>query len=121
MKHRGRKSRAELALVGFEPAGYSPPPPDPPPPPDHLGQPERELWGHFFREYQLEGIIAETFVEMALCAHMQARTCGERIRADGGPVIAGRYGQPKAHPLLSAERRAWATYFVALKALKLER
>jgi hypothetical protein len=92
---------------------------DPPPPPGYLGEPEREIWAHLFNKYGLEGRIDETFAALTMSAHQRARTCRERIDADGA-VITGPNGKQDPHPLLGAERAAWRAYYAGIKALKLE-
>jgi hypothetical protein len=56
---RGRKSRAELALVPFQLEGNRPHPASTAPkPPSHLGEPERQIWAGIFRDYNLSADVA---------------------------------------------------------------
>lgn len=121
MKQRGRKSAAYLAALAMYPDPDPPRPAyDPPPPPEYLGEPERQLWNDLFREYELQGIVAETLMATALCAHQRARECSEQIRRDG-LVLTGKRGQIKVHPLFTAEQRALRAYYAGIKALRLGR
>jgi P27 family predicted phage terminase small subunit len=49
-------------------------------------------------------------------AHQRARECREIID-DEGLTIAGRDGQAKSHPLLSAEREARKQFMLTFKQL----
>ena len=129
MAHRGRKSRAELAVIENEkiypPVFRSsvivdrPSTLDHPTPPAHLGKAEHEIWHHVFSDYELTTQTAVDVLTTALEAHQRCREAGEQIRAEG-MTIAGRDGQQKVHPLLAVERDARQGFFAGLKALRIE-
>ena len=112
MKQRGRKSKASLALAGKPHLVAISPPPDVPQPPPHLGEPERAIWAYIVADWS--GSRASFAVLTAgLEAHQRARECREII-GEEGMVVTGRDNQPRAHPLINAERdarRAFAQTF----------
>jgi P27 family predicted phage terminase small subunit len=118
MTKRGRKSRAELAVVPFRTvrprADF-----EAPSPPDYLGEPERQIWAGVFRDYDLSADVATAVLATALEAHQRARECREAIDRNG-MTVTGRDGQVKVHPLLAVERDARAQWLAGVKTLGLE-
>jgi phage terminase small subunit len=120
MQHRGRKSRAELEIVGSQPRHDRPSPAfDPPRPPPHLGEPEKLIWAGVFADYKLETGASIAVLTTALEAHQRAREAREAVAVDG-MVVLGRDGQTKVHPLLAVERDARQAWLAAVRALGLE-
>ncbi|MGZ5863275.1 MAG: P27 family phage terminase small subunit [Methyloceanibacter sp.] len=121
MAQRGRKSRAQLDVVGNEPAILRPKPAENegPPPPEHLGAPERELWRSVFRDFELASGAAIAVLAVGLEAHQRARECRERVAVEGMTTV-GRDGQPRVHPLLAVERDARQAFLSAFRAMGLE-
>jgi P27 family predicted phage terminase small subunit len=124
MLQRGRKSRAQLAVIGFDPDNIRPHPPADeaasPPPPDHLGEPERQIWRDVFSDFKLETRAAHHILVSALEAHQRARECREAIKAKG-MTVGGKDGQlMRPHPLLAVERDARQAWLAGIRALGLE-
>jgi P27 family predicted phage terminase small subunit len=124
MTQRGRKSRAELAVVGIEPAVLRPslapvPSSRSHKPPDHLGEPERRLWKQVFRDFDIETGASVAVLTTALEAHQRARQAREVIDREG-MTTTGRDGQAKAHPLLAVGRDARQAFLAGFRAMRLE-
>jgi len=88
-------------------------------PPDHLGECERQIWGHVLADFDLSTETAIHVLTTALEAHQRAREARETISREG-MQLPGRDGQAKVHPLLAVERDARAAWLASLKALGLE-
>jgi P27 family predicted phage terminase small subunit len=120
---RGRKSRAQLSVIGIGPPVLRRQPAatglDRPSPPDHLGESERLIWEHVFEDYELPTRAAAAVLATALEAHQRAREAREAISHEGMTVI-GRDGQAKVHPLLAFERDARQAWLAGIRALGLE-
>jgi P27 family predicted phage terminase small subunit len=123
MLQRGRKSKAQLSVIGFDAETMRPYKADnkfaPPTPPGHLGKPEQEIWHDLFADFDLTTKAAHHVLTTALEAHMRARQCRETIQADGMTVL-GRDGQLRPHPLLAVERDARQSWLMGVRALGLE-
>jgi P27 family predicted phage terminase small subunit len=123
MLQRGRKSRAQLAVMGFDHDTCQPHPAAAefasPAPPGHLGEPEQQIWRDVFADFNLQTKAANHVLVSALEAHQRARECREAIAADG-MTVTGRDGQTKVHPLLAVERDARQAWLSGLRALGLE-
>jgi len=104
MLQRGRKSRSSrqfLSLVGRTPhrqhsACH------PPEPPDQLAEPERGIWCTILAENDINP-AGRTLLSIALNSLARARQCAKIIAKDGGPLIIGRSGMPRRHPLAGIE------------------
>jgi phage terminase small subunit len=88
-------------------------------PPRHLETIERKMWVAILSENELDGSAALSLLRAAMESHQRARTCREQIDREGA-VYNDRFGQPKIHPLLSAERDARAAFLTAMRALNLD-
>jgi P27 family predicted phage terminase small subunit len=123
MAQRGRKSRAQLSVIGIGPPVLRRQPTatslDRPPPPDHLGGPERLIWTEVFEDYDLSTRASAAVLATALEAHQRAREAREAISREG-MTVEGRDGQAKVHPLLAVERDARQAWLSGIKALGLE-
>ena len=62
---------------------------------------------------------SQSLLRTALEAHQRARECREAVDRDG-MTLPDRFGQLKAHPLLSAERDALAAFLNAMRHLALD-
>ena len=98
------------------PAGLRPKKPSPP---DHLDKIERGMWRETVELYDFHDGPSQSLLRTALEAHQRARECREAIVRDG-MMTADRFGQLKAHPLLSAERDARAAFLNAMRHLALD-
>lgn len=87
--------------------------------PDHLSPSAAEWWDKLTGEYALDDEQARLILQTALEAFDRMREC-QAVIANDGPTIRDRFGQVKAHPLLSGERDARAQMMQALKALNLD-
>jgi|RhiMethySRZTD1v2_1073278.scaffolds.fasta_scaffold154255_4 P27 family predicted phage terminase small subunit len=123
MKQRGRKSKAQLAVVGFDEDTWQSYKVDdrfePPTPPSHLGELERKIWRDVFADFDLPTKTAVYVLATALEAHMRAREAREAINKDG-MTVTGRDGQLRSHPLLAVERDARQAWLAGIKTLGLE-
>ena len=73
----------------------------------HLAVPERRLWTAIIRENLFDSEAALSILRSTLEAHQRARTCRETVDSEGA-IYRDRFGQPKPHPLIAAERDARA-------------
>lgn len=88
--------------------------------PKHLSAAARKWWSLIVDEYDLDGDTAGVLLlTKAAEAWDRAERCRKRIDADG-EVLIDRFGQPKPHPLLAAERDARSQFLAALKAMNLD-
>ena len=119
MKHRGRKSAAELAVGAAEPSAprlvASSPYPEPPPPPRDLEKPERELWTKVASDYR--GMLTSFAVlEIGLYAHKQMRDAQKQIAVEG-MLVPNRDGNPTLNPAVKVERNARRDFLAIFKQL----
>jgi P27 family predicted phage terminase small subunit len=117
MAQRGRKSRAQLAVVPEEQAATRQQPPVfGSEPPAHLGAPEKAIWAQVVEDFALPSRASFSMLVAALEAHQRARECREAIAHDG-MTVTGRDGQLKPHPLLATERDARQAFLAAFRVL----
>jgi P27 family predicted phage terminase small subunit len=106
VRQRGRKSAAQLAVIGSKPRLIASNPPasssNPPAPPKHLGEVEKAIWANVVAEFS-GSLTSYAVLTSGLEAHMRAREARETIDEEG-LVVTGRDGQAKSHPLLVVER-----------------
>jgi hypothetical protein len=88
---------------------------DGPQPPPDLEAPECELWYAITAEWRGTPTSFHMLAD-ALRTHARARECAAVV-AEEGLQVSGRDNQPRAHPLLAAERSALASYHRQLKLL----
>ncbi len=86
--------------------------------PVQLPAEERKLWKQILNEYPIDDRPGELVLQTGLEAHARMRQCRELIEAQGMTTV-DRFGQLRAHPLLSAERDARAQFLMAFRQLDL--
>lgn len=87
--------------------------------PTHLSAEARGWWERICTEYEISDEGGRLLLLMAMEAFDRMRGCQKAI-AEDGLVTRGSKKQPRAHPLLSAERDSRAQMLAALKALNLD-
>ncbi len=88
-------------------------------PPRKLSAEAKKWWRRITTSYEIDDDAARLLLQTALEAFDRCRQCSKRIDADGVSV-EDRFGIPKPHPLLNAERDARAQMLATLKALNLD-
>jgi P27 family predicted phage terminase small subunit len=88
-------------------------------PPSHLSTEARRFWSELIAEYGIDDPAGVAILTQACEAHDRVTEARKAIAKDGASVV-DRFGQPKAHPLLTVERDARAAFLAALKALNLD-
>lgn len=92
---------------------------DSPKAPKNLSREAKRIWKDLQEEYRINDpgglLILKTGLE-ALDRLREAQT----VIAKEGPQVQDRFGQWKAHPLLTVERDSRAAMLAALKALNLD-
>lgn len=88
-------------------------------PPGHLSREGKALWRRLLAEYGIDD--AGGLVVLAVCCEALDRMRGaqQAVLAEG-QTVTDRFGQVKAHPLLSVERDARSAFLQALKSLNLD-
>jgi P27 family predicted phage terminase small subunit len=87
--------------------------------PAHLEEPERDLWDRLIRSYRFDDPASLELLMQAMEARARARQARELLK-DQGPTIKDDRGNLKAHPLLSVERSAQASFLSAMRLLRLD-
>ena len=87
--------------------------------PSHLERQEKALWRDLTTAHDFEDTASLALLRTALEAHQRARRCREQIDA-AGETILDRFGIPKAHPLIAAERDARAAFLAGMRGLNLD-
>ncbi|MFW5453768.1 phage terminase small subunit P27 family [Thioalkalivibrio sulfidiphilus] len=87
--------------------------------PKHLSAEAKRWWSRIVSEYDLGADHGPLLLQTALEAFDRMRECQARIKLDG-PMLPDRFGQLKAHPLLSTERDSRAQMMAAIKQLGLD-
>jgi hypothetical protein len=77
------------------------------------------MWRDITAEFSFADPASLALLRSALEAHMRARRCRVVIDRDG-EVTKDRFGQVRAHPLLSGERDARAAFLASMRALNLD-
>lgn len=81
---------------------------------------EAENWRQrIIAEYEITDDAGLLLLQTALEAFDRLRNC-QRDIGEAGETITDRFGQPKPHPLLAAERDSRAALMAGLKALNLD-
>ena len=88
-------------------------------PPKHLSPAAKSWWKKIQEEYNISDQAGRLLLQTALEAHDRLKQSQEQIAADG-PQVTDRFGQLKAHPLLTTERDSRAQMLAALKQLNLD-
>lgn len=87
--------------------------------PSHLGAEARDWWTRLAANYEIEDEGGRLLLQVAMEAFERMRQCQAAITRDG-LVTRGSKRQPRAHPLLAAERDARGQMLAALKALNFD-
>ncbi len=90
-----------------------------PPAPKPLSAEARTWWRRLTVEYGISDQAGLMVLQIALEAFDRLRNAQSVIAADG-PTVKDRWGQTKAHPLLSVERDARGQLLSGLKQLCLD-
>jgi P27 family predicted phage terminase small subunit len=88
-------------------------------PPSGLSAEARAWWRRLAAEHDIADAPGRLLLQTALEAFDRMRGAQRAIKKDGATVL-DRFGQRKAHPLLSTERDARAQMLASLKALNLD-
>jgi Phage terminase, small subunit len=89
------------------------------PAPEHFAEPERDLWRQLVTSYRFDDPASLELLVQALEARARARLCREQV-AEEGATARDDHGAMKAHPLLSVERQAQASFLSAMRLLRLD-
>lgn len=87
--------------------------------PKHLEAPEKALWRSLTAHHEFGDAASASLLTTTLEAHMRARRCRIQI-AEDGETIPDRFGIPKIHPLIAAERDARRAFQQGMKQLGLD-
>lgn len=87
--------------------------------PGHLSPEAKSWWARLTAEHELDDAAGRLLLLTALESFDRMRDCQRAIAGDG-LVTRGSKRQPRAHPLLAAERDARGQMLAALKALNLD-
>lgn len=124
MRHRGRKSRAEIEADALynrlfpepRPSVASGPPYVPPEPPRDLEAPEAEIWRDFVRDYQVPPGPYHV-LHSGLQMLRRARKAQEII-AKEGMCVPNRDGNPRPHPAIKIEKRLSALFCLDVASIE---
>jgi phage terminase small subunit len=87
-------------------------------PPAHLSAEACTLWRRLRRDFVIDDGAGLALLRCACEALDRAQAARRQIDQDGA-LIDGRFGQRRAHPLLTVERDARAAMIMALRAMRL--
>ena len=90
-----------------------------PEPPADLTKPQQALWREILDQFEVSDAASLRVLHVGLQALDRAESARRRIKKDG-QVVTDRFGQPKAHPLLSVERDARSQFMLAIQRLQLD-
>lgn len=79
----------------------------------------KRLRAAIIREFSIEDAAGRAVLDAAVQAHDRMREAQAAVAADG-VVVRDRFGQPKAHPLLTVERDSRAAFLAGIKQLGLD-
>lgn len=88
-------------------------------PPKNLSIEARNWWKKIINEYEISDEAGFLILQTSLEAFDRMRDA-QRILKKEGVQVADRFGQLKAHPLLTTERDSRAQFMQGLKALNLD-
>jgi hypothetical protein len=71
------------------------------------------------RAYRFDDVASLELLLQACEARSRARTCREQVEREG-QTVRDDHGTLKAHPLLSIERSAQASFLSAMRLLRLD-
>lgn len=87
--------------------------------PKNLSSEAKSIWRRLVAAYGIDDEGGFEILRTGLEAHDRMRGAHAQIEREG-MTFTDRFGQSKAHPLLSVERDARAQYLASLKALNLD-
>jgi len=87
--------------------------------PQHLAPPEAQLWDRLIRSFTLDDPASQELLLQACEARGRARQAREQID-DEGPTYRDDRGNIKAHPAVTTERAAQASFLSAVRLLRLD-
>lgn len=87
--------------------------------PKHLSLEAKRIWKELVEEYSIEDSAGLRILRVSLESFDRVQAARKAIDHDG-MTITDKFGQVKAHPLLSAERDSRAAFLAGLKALNLD-
>ncbi len=90
-----------------------------PRPPKGLSREAKSWWRKLVAEYAIEDEAGFLMLQTSLEAFDRMRQAQGVLKEDG-LVVTDRWGQKKAHPLVTVERDSRAQMLAALKALNLD-
>jgi P27 family predicted phage terminase small subunit len=90
-----------------------------PAPPTGLSTESKAIWRELVADYGVKDSAGCHVLRAGLEAHDRMRAAQKAIEKDGATVM-DRWGQVKAHPLLSVERDARAQFMAAMKQLNFD-
>jgi P27 family predicted phage terminase small subunit len=88
-------------------------------PPKHLSRESRAWWRKLAEDYGIDDAGGQTLLTSAAECLDRLREAQAQIQTDG-PMVTDRFGQQKAHPLLSVERDARIGLLSAMRDLHLD-
>lgn len=88
-------------------------------PPKTLSAEAKTWWKKLVKEYEIDDPAGFLLLQTALEALDGMRGAQQAI-ADDGATIKDRFGQLRAHPIITVERDARAAMLAALRALNLD-
>ena len=68
-------------------------------------------------EFEIDDPAGATLLEQALLQLDRANQARALIEANGGPVVEGRFGQLRTHPMLGVERDAFKNFLAGMRDL----
>jgi P27 family predicted phage terminase small subunit len=87
--------------------------------PKHLAPPEAQLWDRLMRSFTLDDPASQELLLQACETRGRARQAREQIAEEGATYRDDR-GNLKAHPAITTERAAQASFLSAVRLLRLE-
>ena len=90
-----------------------------PGPPEGLSAEATEWWERIIGDYRIQDVAGRLLLQTALEAFSRMRQVQAIIAADGA-TVEDRFGQAKAHPLLTVERDSRSQMLLALKQLNFD-
>lgn len=119
MKHPGRKSAAELAIVMPAPEPASIGPAQRPEPPEHLSDASAAWWRSVMEDYALEPHHLR-LLQMACEAWDRAQQARQALADHGSLTFSDERGVIRAHPCVSMERDARIAFARLVRELDLD-
>jgi P27 family predicted phage terminase small subunit len=89
------------------------------PAPSHLSTEGKSWWRKIVTEYEISDDTGLLMLQTALESFDRMRSAQRVIKREGQST-RDRFGQPKAHPLLTVERDSRSGMLAALKAMNLD-